>query len=71
MVGPADQRTDFLERITSSGCTRELRVTDNALSGETIHFSAGTLDNDFGGTFPLAGLSLVVGSQENLADTRG
>jgi hypothetical protein len=61
----------IIERITSDGCLRELRVEDNALTDNSLRFISGTLGNSFGGKIPLTGLNLRVDYQENLSDRRG
>jgi hypothetical protein len=61
----------ILERITPSGCIREIRVKDGDLNGNTIGFKSGTLSNSFGGTVPLAGLEWKVQKQEDVSDIRG
>ncbi|WP_439397230.1 hypothetical protein ACRQ5Q_09055 [Bradyrhizobium sp. PMVTL-01] len=61
----------ILERMTPSGCNREIRIQDGDLNGNTIRFKNGTVNNSFGGTIPLAGLEWKVQRQEDVSDLRG
>jgi len=61
----------ILERVTPTGCVREIRVQDADLNGNTLRFKSGTLSNRFGGTVQLAGIEWQIQKQEDLSDIRG